>query len=270
MTTSKTLRSSTLRARAPLLSTVGIGILLAFKCPFACAAQGSVLEDAGLYFTAPLRWDEKDWLYFGGSLLAIGAAHEYDANVRDHFATGARAVLDGKDRHSTRDAAPAAAVVAATFAFAALTRDPDGYSETWSMVEAGGFSAVSATLLKFAAGRRRPNETTQVDDWSNGGSSFPSLHVSAAFAIGTVLAESGGDDFRWIRRTLGYGVGLATAYARVHDNVHWLSDTVAGAALGVATAHFVMNRRYGNRREPAVMVVPVSGGLMLTYSASWH
>ncbi len=134
------------------------------------------------------------------------------------------------------------------------------------MVEAAGFTAVSTTVVKFAAGRKRPNETTQVDDWRNSGDSFPSLHVSEAFAIGTVLAESGGDDYRWVRRILGYGIATATAYARVHDNAHWLSDTVAGAALGMATAHFVMNRRDARETRSSFNVAPANGGVMLTYS----
>ena len=68
------------------------------------------------------------------------------------------------------------------------------------------------------------------------------MHASAAFAIGTVFAESGGEEHRWLRRTLGYGIAGATAYARLNDNVHWFSDVVAGAAIGISTAHFVMNR----------------------------
>jgi hypothetical protein len=55
----------------------------------------TTLEDTKLYFTSPLRWDEEDWLYFGGALLAIGAAHSFDARVRDHFATGSKAILNG-------------------------------------------------------------------------------------------------------------------------------------------------------------------------------
>jgi hypothetical protein len=35
----------------------------------------TTLEDTQLYFTSPLRWDEEDWLYFGGALVAIGTAH---------------------------------------------------------------------------------------------------------------------------------------------------------------------------------------------------
>ena len=230
----------------------------------------ALLEDTKLYFTAPARWDGSDWLYFGETIVAIGVAHEYDDNVRAHFATGSSATLDGSDPNSLRDAVPAAAMLVGTWAFAALLDDRAGYEEAGEMLEAAGFSAISTTLLKFAAGRKRPNETTQVDEWFQGGDSFPSLHVSATFAIGTVLAESGGDEYRWLRRALGYGLASATAYARIHDNVHWLSDTVAGAALGIATAHFTMNRGDARAHRSAFMVVPANGGLMLTYTRPLH
>ena len=200
-----------------------------------------VIEDTKLYFTAPLRWDERDWLQFGGSLAAIGIAHEYDATVRDHFVSAADA--GGKDSNDLRDAVPLAAMVLGTWAAATLLDDRAGFKEGRVMLEAGALTALSTTLFKFAAGRSRPNETSQVDDWRSGGDSFPSMHVSTTFAVGTVFAESGGDDYRWLRRGIGYGLAAATAYARLDSNAHWLSDTVAGAALGIATAQFAMQRR---------------------------
>ncbi len=76
---------------------------------------GTALEDTKLYFTAPLRWDAEDWLYFGGALVAVGVAHQFDHNVRDHFAIGPKAVLNGgADKNSLRDAAPAIALIAGT------------------------------------------------------------------------------------------------------------------------------------------------------------
>ena len=249
---------------------LGAGVLLSEHCAAGQLNGPALLEDTKLYFTAPLRWDEQDWLYFGGTLLAIGAAHEYDDNVRAHFAAGSAPALDGKDPNSMRDAAPTAAIVAATWAFAAILDDRAGYEEGGSMLEAAAFSAMSTTLFKFAAGRERPNETTQVDDWRASGDSFPSMHVSVAFAVGTVLAESGGEDFRWLRRVLGYGIAAGTAYARVHDNVHWLSDTVAGASLGMATAHFVMNRRERPSQRSSFTVLPLQGGALLTYTVTLH
>ena len=91
------------------------------------------------------------------------------------------------------------------------------------------------------------------------------MHVSAAFAIGTVFAESGDTEHRWLRRTVGYGIAGATAFARLHDNVHWFSDVVAGAAIGMSTAQFVVNRDREATRRSGFSVVPVEGGAMLTY-----
>lgn len=244
-----------------IVSVSACSVLLS---PHTCRAEslspGDLLTDAKLYFTAPLRWDTADWLYFGGALAAIGAAHEYDGNVRNHFATGDRAVLDGSDRNSVRDALPAAAVAVGTWAAASLIDDSAGRVEAYTMLEAAGFSVVTATGLKYAAGRARPDQSIRVDDWRTGGSSFPSLHTSAAFAVGTVLAESGGEDYRWIRRFLGYGMAAATAYVRLHDNAHWLSDTVAGAAIGITTARFTMNRREDRVHRLDVSVAPAPGG----------
>jgi len=224
------------------------------------------LDDAGKYFTAPQRWDTHDWTTLAGVVAVVAASHEFDAKTRDHFAGNSAIVLDGKDRHSMRDAFPAAALVAGTWLYAASIDDDSGYREGWHMLEAAGLSSISTYALKFAAGRRRPNESASPDDWFSGGDSFPSLHASAAFAIGTVLAESGNDRWRWVRRGLGYGIALGTAYRRLDGNAHWLSDTVAGGAIGLATASFVLNRYDEHRFAEHVRVVPLDRGAMLSWT----
>lgn len=230
----------------------------------------TTLEDTKLYFTSPLRWDEEDWLYFGGALVAIGAAHSLDERVRDHFATGSKAILNGgEDKNSLRDAAPTVALIAGTGLYAAFIDDRDGYRETWSLIEAGAFSGATAEVLGYATGRERPDATTSPNEWGKGGDSFPSLHTTVAFAVGTVFAESGSDEYRWIRRIIGYGVASATGYVRVSENVHWLSDSVAGAALGIATARFVLNRQEAQDRA-ALQFQPVKNGWLISYSIRTH
>lgn len=244
-----------------------IGAALIISPSAAQASEISLIDDANLYVTAPLRWDGRDWLYAGGAVLAIGVAHHYDEQVRTHFMTNANANSSG-DPHSTRDALPTLGVVAATWAFAYVTDDRAGYHETGLMVEAAGLSVATSLVLKTLIGRERPNETSDSNGWFKHSGSFPSNHVTAAFAVGTVLAESGGDDFRWVRRGLGYGLGLATAYQRLHDNQHWLSDTVAGAALGAATARFVLKQHTAH--VDALMITPEPGGLAVNYSRAFH
>jgi membrane-associated phospholipid phosphatase len=55
-------------------------------------------------------------------------------------------------------------------------------------------------------------------------------------------------------------VAGATAYVRVKENVHWTSDTVAGAALGIATARFVLNRREQSDVRSALDIEPTKNG----------
>lgn len=251
----------TMTGKAILAALTGMLSMLVASQP--CLAEtlnaADIWTDAKLYVTAPARWDVADWLYFGGAVAAVGAAHQFDGNVHRHFATGPD-TLNGKDTHSLRDAAPAAVLVAGTWVAAKLIDDSAGRVEAYTMLEAAAFSSVTATVFKYAAGRSRPNESTRVDNWRSGGSSFPSLHSTAAFAIGTVFAESGSDDYRWLRRAVGYGVAGATAYVRLHDNQHWLSDVVAGAAIGAATARFTLNRRDARARKWDVSVTPADGG----------
>ncbi|HTX06657.1 MAG TPA: phosphatase PAP2 family protein [Steroidobacteraceae bacterium] len=229
------------------------------------------LEDAKNYFTAPLRWNGRDWEYFGGALAAIAVAHHYDTQARTHFDAGSSSPLGPKESGELTDALPAAALFLGTWGYASLIGSHTGEGEAWNMFESSGLSLVSAYALKYIVRRSGPDTTTDPNHWFGGGSSFPSEHTTLAFAVGTVLAESGNPEFRWIRRTIGYGVGIGTAYLRMRHNAHWLSDTVAGAALGMASAHFVMDRSAEREQEEnsEISLVPVQGGVMLAYTAEF-
>ena len=272
--------SSIVRVQKPLALLIAAGTLTvcgAAWCqtseqpspppPAASAPQASrsgLASDIKRYFTAPLHWNRSDWAWFGGALVAVGATHHYDTQVRTHFlkTLTSAPTTSSKD---VQDAIPAAAVFVATWGYANLIDDRNGRAEAWAMLEAVGLASVSGYALKYAVGREGPDRTSDPNQWrKGGGNSFPSVHSSAAFAVGTVLAESGSDDYRWMRRVLGYGLGAATGYERLKHNAHRLSDTVAGAALGVASAHFAMNRRDRTDEETGLRVVPLERGAMLS------
>ncbi|HEY7930371.1 MAG TPA: phosphatase PAP2 family protein [Steroidobacteraceae bacterium] len=219
------------------------------------------------YVSAPARWDARDWLLFGGALASVGVAHHFDSSVRDHFAGATRPSASSGSPDRLQDALPAAALFLGTWGFANLTDDDDGRQEAHAMMEAGVLSVATAYAVGYIARREGPNQTTDPNRWERSGTSFPSEHATVAFAIGTVLAESGNNHYRWVRRVLGYGVAGFTAYERLNHNAHWLSDTVAGAALGAASAHFAMNRRQNQASHGTLALEPISRGVMLTYSA---
>ena len=251
------------------------GCLVWTFIPAAAQADPSVAsetwEDVKLYFTAPARWDEDDWIAFTAAVAAVGVAHQFDSRVRSHFAKGPNDGLNGgKDLKAVQDALPTVALIGGTFAYAAFLGDSDGYRETWSLIEAGVLSTATGEVLSYAAGRQRPDGSTSPNRWRAGGDSFPSVHTTAAFAVGTVFAESGNDEYRWIRRIIGYGVAGYTAYERIKENVHWTSDTVAGTAIGIATARFVLNRREHPSQSASFDFEPTRNGWQAAYTVRFR
>src|SRR5678815_4615111 len=87
--------------------------------------------------------------------------------------------------------------------------------------------------------------------------SFPSGHATTAFAVASV-----------IERHFGYrlsvpmiAVASYVGTSRLHDNRHFLSDVVFGAALGTATGWTVVGRH--GRSDYTLLPMPTRGGAML-------
>jgi hypothetical protein len=218
-------------------------------------------DDLRAYASAPLRWRGPEWMRFAGVVATVGVAYHYDDKVHEHFAN------DGEPNyHEVADALPSAFVFGGMWFAAKLAHSDEARFESSVMRRAIVLETIGSEVIKVAFRRKRPGPGVSADQWACGGLSFPSGHTATAFAIGTVLAESGDDKHRWLRRALGYGLGVGTAYQRLNHDAHWLSDTVAGAALGVVTAKFVMKRRQQDEPRGEFALRPIDGGTMLTYT----
>lgn len=125
--------------------------------------------------------------------------------------------------------------------------------------------AVATEILKFGLGRGRPNALdgpTDFKPFSNERDSLgvesrgssPSGHSMIAFA----LATSFSDDLHSRAASIAlYTVASGTALSRLNDDRHWLSDVVAGAALGITSARLVSGRwRVFGLRPPGFLLSP--------------
>jgi hypothetical protein len=248
----------------PKVGWIGALCLCVAKVSFA-KDPGDYLDDAKAYVLSPLHWDGHDWLLVGEAAAVTAVAYTFDTRVQQHFAPSDP--LPQGDPNSLRDSVPMLAMVLGTATVGLVTDDPKVRATARDMTEAVVFVSGSAFVLKQAFGRERPVVTADHSAWFSGGDSFPSGHTAAAFAAAQVFADSRPEG-EWSWRIAAYSLGALTAYARVHDNQHWLSDTVAGTALGIATGRFISNRGDNPENEQAfhISIHPMKGGAMLKVS----
>ncbi len=138
---------------------------------------------------------------------------------------------------------------------ALLTLDPSDTSRArtaTSAVEAGGTGLALSMALKAVVGRERPGDTPgagtrHFSPFARTGThdSFPSNHTITAWAVATPFAVE--YNAPWL-----YGVAAISNGARVGSRAHWLSDTVAGSALGYGLGRiFVASGRDTRGRQAA-------------------
>lgn len=84
--------------------------------------------------------------------------------------------------------------------------------------------------MKYIVQRERPNGSDN--------KSFPSGHTTRAFVSAEFLHQEFGHLSPWVS-IAGYTTAGATAYLRLYQNKHWLSDVLAGAAIGMASTKLV-------------------------------
>jgi acid phosphatase family membrane protein YuiD len=133
----------------------------------------------------------------------------------------------------------------------------------WKSIDATVVGGVAAAGLKLVFSRARPRESSNPNQWFQGGghASFPSGEVAIVSAIVTPLVLEYRHDHAAV-----YALELLPLYdaiARVKVHGHWQSDVLAGYALGSAAGYF-MGRR---ARTPVVLsVMPHSVYIGLRHS----
>jgi hypothetical protein len=164
----------------------------------------------------------------GGGLAA--AAHPVDQSfnvrLRSHYDAVNTAFAPGKYVGNTPEQV---ALSLGTYAVGRIFDQPRTAHLGMDLLQAQILTELLVEPLKFATRRERPDGSNRM--------SFPSGHAAVTFAGATVVERHLG----WRKSLLGYAIASYVASSRLHDNRHYLSDVVFGAAVGSIAGRTVVH-----------------------------
>jgi hypothetical protein len=166
----------------------------------------------------------------GGGLAA--AVHPWDQTINAHLQSRRDSVDDlfaaGQYIGSTQ---VQVAFSVGTYAVGRWRDQPKVAHLGMDLLQAQILTEMIVEPLKFATQRLRPDGSNHL--------SFPSGHAAATFATATVIERHLG----WRKAWLAYGIATYVAASRLHDNVHYPSDVIVGAAIGAIAGRTVVHHK---------------------------
>jgi membrane-associated phospholipid phosphatase len=188
-------------------------------------------------------------ILLAGSAGAGGARASFDHDVADWAGRAGSASYTRAGDVIGLGAVQGGAAVA-TYAIGKVAHHPAVAHVGGDLIRAQVLTGVLTQGLKFGVDRTRPN---------GGRRSFPSGHSSASFASAAVL----GGHFGWKAGLPAYAVAGFIGWTRVRDHVHYPSDVVFGATMGMIVGRTVT----AGHRARTWTVVPArtSGGLAVFF-----
>ena len=241
----------------------GLLILVSLWLSSMPVQSAELWQDFQGYLRQPAQWQQEQWWTLGGIALLTATAIQYDESVRDDFAAnqspqGDRLAALGNGWGELQSLG--GVTLLSLYLAGKVNVDPELEQLSAHALEAVVISGITTGTGKLLLGRLRPSASDSSAEWGQGGMSFPSGHTTMAFALSTVLAEDT-DHPSPGRRIFFYSLASLTAYARMYDQKHWLSDTMAGAAIGINAGLYVVHRHRQSPAEERTQMMLLPNGL---------
>src|SRR5580765_653186 len=163
---------------------------------------------------------ENMYLALVGGALAAGVSpvdQSFNAHLQSHYDAVNAFFAPAKYLGNTPEQI---ALSLGTYAYGRVFDHPKVSHLGMDLLRAQIVTTVLVQPIKYATHRERPD--------GSDAKSFPSGHAAITFAGATVLERHVG----WRNSLLAYAVATYVAASRLHDNKHYLSDVVFGAAVG--------------------------------------
>src|SRR6267378_2284099 len=199
------------------------------------------LEDQRQIWTSParLRFSDTDWLVPLSGITA--GLFVTDRDFSKHLSQNPTTI----SHYKTLSNAGVGALIGGAGGMWLLghVRHNEHWSETGFLAgEAALNSLVAVETFKYSLRRERPYQGNGAGSFfQNGGTSFPSEHVAAAWSVAGVIAHEYPGPFTKI---MAYGLASLVTVSRVKAHQHFPSDVVVGSVIGNLVAQDIYSRHH--------------------------
>lgn len=214
---------------------------------------------AGAVATSPATWNSRQWIGASAVTGAILLAWTQDAHIRN-FSQRNTFGAGHEMSYWFFDPLPTwyfAAMAGGMYLYGLAAGNPEAETAALLTTKAVVITAAYSTLLKGAFQRERPFEGNppDPDQWHGPlagfkHGAFPSRHASMSFAAAAAIS-SYYNDHVWVGIT-SYTLATLVSLSQLHENQHWASDVLAGAAIGYAIGKLVATN---NRKIPGKVAI---------------
>lgn len=204
--------------------------------PLGRKLLSNILLDEKEIWTSPFHMHGTDglwWIGFGGVTAALIATDHQTSTL---FENSKGQVTWGNNVSKIGASYTLASLGAGFYLFGVFANDPKARETGVLGAEAMVDSLIVVEVLKPIAGRNRPN-SHEPGEFFDGGSSFPSGHAIASWALASVVANEYGHTI-WVP-IVAYGLASVVSTARFAAQQHFASDIFAGAAMGWFIGRYV-------------------------------
>jgi membrane-associated phospholipid phosphatase len=215
---------------------------------------------------SPFHFDSEDVILTGAILSATVVSFSLDHPVRNGVKDLHNAQLDRFTRLGEKFGSPrySLALGGALYLTGYFSGSREVRKTGLMLVEGIFMNGLITEGLKIIIGRSRPhnNEGNYDIDFlqmesDNDDHSLPSGHTSTVFTVATILSDRIDNIFATIAL---YSAAGFTAFQRIYNDDHWISDTILGAALGTVIGLKVIKLNSENvngSSDPGMTLLPL-------------
>jgi hypothetical protein len=200
----------------------------------------NIALDQKAIWTSPahLRLANADWIIPFAGIAAVSLAS--DTHVSQGM-THSPSFVRKTNSFSNYGIAAMGGITGGMYLLGKINHD-DHFQEAGLLSGEAAVDAVGATTaLQYVFGRQRPSDGTGQGYFWHGGTSFPSDHSTAAWAVASVMAHEYPST---ASKLFFYGLASAISISRVTGKDHFPTDVLVGAAIGWFTGQHVFRAHH--------------------------